>query len=70
MVAQVERRAEDGGAGVAGGQKMVAQVAQVEQEGRGWWRRWSRRAEGGGTGEAGGQRMLALVLCLQCSSIL
>ena len=66
MVAQVERRA-DGGAGVAGRQKMVA---QVEQEGRGWWRRWSRRAEGGGTGEAGGQRMLALVLCLQCSSIL
>ena len=35
-------------------------VAQVEQEGRGWWRRWSRRAEDGGTGGAGGQRMVAL----------
>ena len=45
---------------------MVAQVeqrmdVQVEQEGRGWWHRWSRRAEDGGTGGAGGQRMVAQV---------
>ena len=41
MVAQVEQEAEDGGAGGAGragGQRMVVEmVAQVEQEGRGWW---------------------------------
>ena len=52
-------------------------VVQVEQEGRGWWHRWSRRAEDGGTGGAedggaggaedggtggaGGQRMVAQV---------
>ena len=60
------RRADDGGAGGAedgrtggvGGQRMVA---QVEQEGRGWWHRWSRRAEDGGAGGAGGQRMVGQV---------
>ena len=36
-------------------------MAQVKQEGRGWWHRWSRKAEDGATGGAGGQRMVAQV---------
>jgi len=66
MVAEVEqegrgwwrrwsRRAEDGGTGGTGGQRMVA---QVEHEGREWWHRWSRRAENGGAAGAGGKRMV------------
>ena len=55
MAALVE---QEGGTGGVGGQRIVA---QVEQEGRGWWHRWSRRAEDGGTGGAGGQRMVAQV---------
>ena len=42
----------------AGGQRMVA---QVEQEGRGCWHRWSRRAEDGDAAGAGGKRMVAQV---------
>ena len=49
---------QDGSTGGAGGQRMVE---QVEQEGRGWWSRWSRRAEDGSTGGPGGQRMVVQV---------
>ena len=39
----------------AGGQRMVA---QVEQEGRECWHRWSRRAEDGDAAGAGRKRMV------------